>query len=197
MAIINVMQLPTTAILISRPPTRRNNFPKRTSSTTSTVFFTPRTTAPTTPITFPSLPRIPRVKKAEDFWEFSRAGRALAELHLNYETVPPYPATLDSSATEDSHYHVVKMKHPKVKVDGKSVNDKTTIIYNGRITIKEIPEDAYRYVVNGKPAIDWVMERQCVKTDKDSGIVNDANLWARETMNNPNYPFELVLQWSL
>ncbi|MFH6563275.1 DEAD/DEAH box helicase [Aeromonas caviae] len=140
------------------------------------------------------LPRIPRVKKAEDFWEFSRAGRALAELHLNYETVPPYPATLDSSATEDSHYHVVKMKHPKVKVDGKSVNDKTTIIYNGRITIKEIPEDAYRYVVNGKPAIDWVMERQCVKTDKDSGIVNDANLWARETMNNPKYPFELVLR---
>ncbi|HCM6861824.1 TPA: hypothetical protein N3082_005091, partial [Klebsiella pneumoniae] len=102
--------------------------------------------------------------------------------------------TLESTASEDSHYRVVKMKHPKVKVDGKNINDKATIIYNGRITIKGIPEDAYRYVVNGKPAIDWVMERQCVKTDKDSGLENDANLWATETMNNPKYPFELILR---
>lgn len=140
------------------------------------------------------LPRIPRVKKVQDFSAFVQAGRALAELHLNYETVPCYNVTLDSTASEDSHYRVVKMKHPKVKVDGKNVDDKTTIIYNGRITIKGVPEDAYRYVVNGKPAIDWVMERQCVKADKDSGIENDANLWATETMNNPKYPFELVLR---
>ncbi len=66
----------------------------------------------------------------------------------------------------------------QVKVDGKNVNDKSTIIYNGRITIKNIPSDAYLYVVNGKPAIDWVMERQYVKTDTDSGIENDANVWA-------------------
>lgn len=140
------------------------------------------------------LPRIPRVKKEEDFLVFAQAGRSLAELHLNYETVPCYQATLDSSASDDSHYRVVKMKHPKVKVDGKSVNDKTTIIYNNRITIKDIPERAYRYVVNGKPAIDWVMERQCAKTDKNSGLENDANLWAIETMNNAKYPFELVLR---
>jgi predicted helicase len=36
-----------------------------------------------------------------------------------------------------------------------------------------------------------VVERQCVKTDKDSGLVNDANLWATETMENPKYPLEL------
>jgi predicted helicase len=52
--------------------------------------------------------------------------------------------------------------------------------------------EAYEYIVNGKPALDWVMERQCVKTDKDSGIVNDANDWAVETMKNPRYPLELV-----
>ncbi len=46
-------------------------------------------------------------------------------------------------------------------------------------------------MVNGKPALDWVVERQCVKTDKDSGIVNDANDWAIETMHNPRYPLEL------
>ncbi|KXW58405.1 hypothetical protein FEMY_10140 [Ferrovum myxofaciens] len=46
--------------------------------------------------------------------------------------------------------------------------------------------------MNGKPALDWVVERQCLKTDKDSGIVSDANDWAVETMKNPRYPLELV-----
>ncbi|WP_194091658.1 DEAD/DEAH box helicase [Vibrio hibernica] len=140
------------------------------------------------------LPRIPRVKEASDFTAFSQAGRKLSDLHINYETVECYKVELDSQATEDTHYYVEKMKHPKKRVDGKSVDDKSSIIYNHRITINNIPEDAYRYVVNGKSAIAWVMERQCVKTDKASGIVNDANLWATETMNNPKYPLELVLR---
>jgi len=69
--------------------------------------------------------------------------------------------------------------------------DRTTVIYNEHITIKSIPLEAYEYVVNGKPALEWVMERQCVKVDKDSGIVNDANDYAIETMNYPAYPLEL------
>jgi predicted helicase len=69
--------------------------------------------------------------------------------------------------------------------------DKSTVIYNAKITMSGIPLDAYDYVVNGKPALEWVIERQCVKTDKDSGIVNDANDWAIETMHNPRYPLEL------
>jgi predicted helicase len=62
--------------------------------------------------------------------------------------------------------------------------DKTSVIYNGKITLRGIPEAAWDYVVNGKAALDWVMERQGVKTDKASGIVNDANDWAIETMGN-------------
>ncbi|WP_176629621.1 type ISP restriction/modification enzyme [Desulfolutivibrio sulfoxidireducens] len=69
--------------------------------------------------------------------------------------------------------------------------DLTTLIYNHKITLTGIPLEAYDYVVNGKPALDWVVERQCVKTDKASGIANDANDWATETMNNPRYPLEL------
>lgn len=63
-----------------------------------------------------------------------------------------------------------------------------------RASASGIPPEAYDYVVNGKPALDWVIERQCVKTDKDSGIVNDANDWAIETMHNPRYPLELFLR---
>ena len=69
--------------------------------------------------------------------------------------------------------------------------DKTTVIYNKNITITNIPLEAYEYVVNGKPALEWVMERQCVKTDKSSGIINDANNYANNTMKNPAYPLEL------
>ncbi len=131
------------------------------------------------------LPRIPAVKKATDFWAFSKAGRALADLHLNYETVEPYPLTIEAKGMlTDADYRVEKMKLAKK-------GDKTTVIYNTRITLKGIPEAAWDYVVNGKAALDWVMERQAVRTDKASGIVNDANDWAVETMGNPKYPLEL------
>ena len=70
--------------------------------------------------------------------------------------------------------------------------DKTSIIYNSNITITDIPEEAYEYVVNGKSAIEWVMERQSVKTDAKSGIINDANDYATETVGDPRYPFDLL-----
>ncbi len=139
------------------------------------------------------LPRIPRVKSAADFRDFSQAGRDLAALHLHYETVPMYPgATVDTGGKTltDADYRVEKMKYGK---QGK-VKDLTTLHYNAKITVTGIPLEAYDYVVNGKPALDWVVERQCVKTDKDSGIVNDANDWAIETMGNPRYPLELFLR---
>ena len=142
------------------------------------------------------LPRIPRVKLAADFWAFSKAGRELATLHIGYERVEPYPATvsiaggktLDDCQPQD--FRVEKMRYGK---NGKE-KDLTTLHYNSKITVTGIPPEAYEYVVNGKPALDWVVERQCVKTDKDSGIVNDANDWAIETMHNPRYPLELFLR---
>lgn len=135
------------------------------------------------------LPRIPRVKTAADFWSFSQAGRKLADLHLNYETVEPYPLKIDSSGRKltDADYRVEKMRYGKKGKD----KDLTTLHYNDRITLTGIPLQAYEYVVNGKPALDWVVERQGVKTDKDSGIVNDANDWANETVNDPKYPLQL------
>lgn len=138
------------------------------------------------------LPRIPCVKTAKDFWHFSQAGRDLAELHLNYETVDCYPVTLDTgkkklAELDDKDFYVTKMKFAKK-------GEKHTVIYNHQITIRDIPEEAFDYVVNGKAALDWVMERQAVTTHKDSGIVNDANDWAIETMGNAKYPLELLMR---
>lgn len=135
------------------------------------------------------LPRIPCVKTAADFWSFSKAGRKLADLHLNYEKVEKYPLQIVGGGLllTDADYRVEKMRYGKKGSD----KDLTTLHYNDKITVTGIPLEAYEYVVNGKPALDWVVERQCVKADKESGIVNDANLWATETMGNSRYPLEL------
>ena len=135
------------------------------------------------------LPRIPCVNKADDFWAFSKAGRDLAELHINYETVTPYPVTIDCGALDfdnlsNADFYVTQMKFIKK-------GEKSTVVYNHRITMTNIPVAAYDYVVNGKPALEWVMERQAVTTHKDSGIKNDANDWAIETVGNALYPLEL------
>jgi predicted helicase len=139
------------------------------------------------------LPRIPCVAGTQNFWEFVNAGRKLGELHLNYETITPFDAKLnvDITSLSDADFYVTKMKHGKDEIGNK---DLSTIIYNHKITISNIPPQAYEYIVNGKPAIQWVMERQGVRTDKDSGIVNDANLYALETVNDAKYPLMLLLR---
>ena len=133
------------------------------------------------------LPRLPLVDDVKEFWAFSNAGRKLAELHLNYETVPAYAGvTLSSSASDNMiDYQVEKMRFPKK-------GQKDTIIYNSKITISNIPEEAFEYVVNGKSAIEWIMERYAVTTHKDSGITNNPNDWADE-VGNPKYILDLLL----
>lgn len=139
------------------------------------------------------LPRIPRVARAADFWAFSKGGRALGELHVGFEKVPEHAATIDEKTTSTpptERYRVTKMRFEGAGRD----KDKTRIVYNDFVTVSGIPLSAYDYVVNGKPAIEWVMERQSVITDKASGIVKDANDYANETAGDPRYPLSLLLR---
>ena len=146
-----------------------------------------------------ALPRIPAVKTYDDFAAFRDAGRALGELHVNFEAAEPYMVTFKEGTHDlipEAQADPVKfyrVKHTnKWKWGGKGKDrDKTTVIYNENITMQNIPLEAYDYVVNGKPALEWVMERQVLKTDKASGIVNNANDYANETVGNPRYPLEL------
>ena len=141
------------------------------------------------------LPRLPLLDSAKDFWAFSKAGRALADLHINYETVPPYDGVTVTGA-DSGFFRVEKMRFPKKDgmVNGKKrkVNDTATIHLNSKITLSDIPEKAYQYVVNGKSAVEWIMERYQVKTDKKSGITNDPNDWAEE-VGNPRYILDVLL----
>jgi len=172
-----------------------------------------------------SLPRIPIVDNVQDFMAFYKAGKELADLHLNYEqginvqttghdgdytffaempmlahrffgvkVIGDIDIWQSEWADETYQYFAVdKMKFAKVRDEnGKLVADKTRIIYNGHITIENIPLKAYEYIVNGKSAIDWIMERYAVKTDDASQIKNDPNDWSREH-KQPRYILDLLL----
>ena len=138
-----------------------------------------------------ALPRIPIVERAEEFIAFSKAGRRLAQLHLHYEDYAHEAEGVEvderdyTAADESTYYAVEKMRFPKK-------DERHTIIYNGHIAIHNIPAEAYDYVVNGKSAIEWVMERYAVTIHKDSGIKNDPNLWSRE-QGRPRYILDLLL----
>ncbi|CAH0184974.1 type ISP restriction/modification enzyme [Microbacterium sp. Bi128] len=128
------------------------------------------------------LPRIPKVKA---FKQFVEAGRALSELHLSYETVEPYP--LIENVTPDASLRVTKMRYAKERRH----DNKTTIIYNDDITLTGIPEEAQEYLLGSRSALDWIIERYQVKTDKASGIVNDPNAWGDEH-GDPRYILDLI-----
>jgi predicted helicase len=144
------------------------------------------------------LPRIPLTIDTTDFWAFSKAGRELAEWHLNYESVEPWPVTEGDTGPmtmpPEEKFKVKKMAFARPTKEQKAEGlkwDKSRIVYNSHITLGDIPLEAYDYVVNGKPAIEWVMERYQVTVDKKSGIKNDPNDWCREH-DDPRYIIDLV-----
>lgn len=139
------------------------------------------------------LPRIPQVPSVEDFRVFSDAGRALSELHIGYETVEPFAlqeqwAAADNGLDECERFRVAKMKYGG---SARAGWDKTTVKYNGWLTLTGIPEEAQRYMLGSRSALDWILERYQVKTDKASGIVNDPNDWSREH-EQPRYIRDLI-----
>ncbi|WP_346749526.1 type ISP restriction/modification enzyme [uncultured Brachyspira sp.] len=133
------------------------------------------------------LPHIPLFESKELFFHFSDAGRKLASIHLNYENQKPLKE-LKISGLESDNFVVQKMRFGKVN----SNKDKTIINYNNNITISNIPEKAYDYVVNGKSAIEWIMERYQYTIDKDTEIINNPNEW-RQVEENKRYILDLLL----
>jgi predicted helicase len=132
------------------------------------------------------LPRIPLVKQPEYFVEFSDAGKQLANLHINYEKVKPN-TNINISGIEKGNFLVNKMIF--AKKDGEI--DKTTIHYNSDISISNIPLEAYDYILNGKSAIEWIMEGYRVKPDKQTGIIQNPNDFAKEH-GDPRYILDLL-----
>jgi predicted helicase len=133
---------------------------------------------------------LPRVPKVAEFRGFAEAGRKLADLHINYEQAEPHGGVVEnisgdaSGAPTRELYRVAKMKIPKAK----GQLDRSTIIYNNRVTLTNIPEEAYRYQLGARSAIEWIIDRYQVKVDKASEIANDPNDWS----GDPRYIIDLL-----
>lgn len=133
------------------------------------------------------LARIPIVKNREKYVEI---GYKLMDLHLNYEEVPVYDG-VEITPFVNPSYKVTKMRFAKKRDEnGKLVNDLSAIIFNSDITISNIPEKAYEYIVNGRSAIEWIIDQYQVKTDRKSGITDDPNDYSEDE----KYIFNLLLR---
>ncbi len=143
------------------------------------------------------LPRIPTPSTRERFDQLVSAGQRLTELHVGYENVAPYPLEIvvkkGISAEDRETWRVSKMKWGRKKdpETGKTVEDRTTIVYNPKVTITGIPADADLYMLGSRSALAWIIDRYQVKTDKASGIVNDPNGWCDEH-DDPTYIVDLI-----
>lgn len=141
------------------------------------------------------LPHIETPSSRAEFDKFAAAGKELMDLHVNYESVEPWPLDIQVKGDESDRetWRVLKMKWAKRKdpETGKNVNDVTKLIYNKRVTIAGIPAEADEYMLGSRSAVAWLIDRYQVKKDKASGIVNDPNDWADE-VGNPRYIVDLI-----
>lgn len=131
----------------------------------------------------------PRLPLSTHFKEFKEAGYQLAQLHLNYEKAERYPVEEVGDSTNPGL--TIKMRYPRKTVDPvtkKKVTDRTALQVSEHLTIVGIPMRAYDYVINGKSALAWIIERYQIKEDKKSRITNDPNKWS----NDPRYIVDLV-----
>jgi endonuclease and methylase llaGI len=134
-----------------------------------------------------ALARIPIVK---DKTAYVKVGKALIDLHLNYETTPIYK-DVKLIISDNPSYKVEKMKFGKTyDENGKSINDLSKIIFNKDIIVCNIPKKAYRYIINGRSAVEWIMDQYQIKVDTKSGHIDDPN----EYSDDEKYIFELLLR---
>ena len=124
---------------------------------------------------------IPRIPFAPDFHAFAEAGKKLAELHLNYETCEQYPLSVEfpnisspPTDLEDADPNLFLLTEKAMRFGD---IERKTLIINEHVRLSSIPEDAHRYIVNGRSPLEWFIDRYKIKTDPDSGILNDANGW--------------------
>ena len=122
---------------------------------------------------------IPRIPFAPNFHAFAEAGTALASLHLNYKMCELYP----NIEVEPVNRELFWEEKPEYFLLGTRAmkfadrEEKTTLIINEHVQLTGIPEEAHRYVVNGRTPLEWFIDRYKIKQDREGGIVNDPNGW--------------------
>ncbi|MYE90070.1 DEAD/DEAH box helicase [Candidatus Poribacteria bacterium] len=120
---------------------------------------------------------IPRIPFSPDFHAFAEAGKALAALHLGYETCEQYRLSVVLAHDGEPQPHHFRLTEKAMRF---ATPAKTTLIINEHVRLTGIPEAAHRYVVNGRTPLEWFIDRYKIKRDKESGILNDPNGWFKD-----------------
>jgi len=142
---------------------------------------------------FNNMPRIPLVKSYTIFKDFLNIGEKLLEVHQEYESVKKFDLKIEinPNGKKISNKELYKFnKMQIIKNKDKSYSDK--IIYNDYISLSGVPIDAYKYKINSKSPLEWVVDKQSYISDEKTGIINDPNVFANQTMSNPAYVLELL-----
>jgi predicted helicase len=107
------------------------------------------------------LPRIPWPDVTIPVAEWVRIGRALAQLHLDYES-GPRQALEWVETKQPVHFRVTKMKR---------VND--SIVVNETLTLAGIPPIAWTYKLGNRSALEWLIDQYQLDGDSDPNAYSD------------------------
>ncbi len=159
------------------------------------------------------LPRIPLAPSRRDggatsdaFRAFAKAGKELARLHIEYETLKPYPLKFVVAGDEGKSG---PLAHARGSVRGNQTpgvplsyrveskmclsKDKTALAVNDSLTLSGIPAEAFEYRLGNRSALEWVIDQYQYYEDKKSGIVSDPNRDFNDG-GDPEYIVRLVGQ---
>jgi predicted helicase len=149
---------------------------------------------------------LPRIPLAKDFWGFSKAGKELARLHIDYEKLEPYPLKfMETTAVAASSHRHGGVKPPLRPADlkvGATIplsyrvedkmrlsKDRRSLKVNDSLTLCGIPPEAFEYRLGNRSALEWVIDQYQVTEEKHSGIRSDPN-----RAEDPEYIVRLVGQ---
>ncbi len=123
---------------------------------------------------------LPRIPFAPDFRAFEKAGRELARLHLEYESLEEWPLQWVETPKEKQSYRVEKMKIvPKYGRHMSAVpgipNGSYSVIVNNWLTLRGISPEVFEYRLGNRSALEWVLDQYRVKKNEKAEIVSDPN----------------------
>jgi predicted helicase len=157
---------------------------------------------------------LPRIPLANDFWQFSKTGKELARLHIEYESLEPYPLKfIETGSSVAAVYrppaltkgktgaHRAPLQNAALKggatiplsyrVEDKMrlAKDHRSLKVNDSLTLGGIPPEIFEYRLGNRSALEWVVDQYQVTEDKHSGIRSDPN-----RPDDPEYIVRLVGQ---
>lgn len=109
---------------------------------------------------------LPRISFYKNFAKWSDWGKALMDLHINYETVKPF-------ALKETNIKDIKEPKAKLKAD----KETGVIILDEATTLSGVPAEAWEYKLGNRSALEWVLDQYKEKKPSDPTIAEKFNTY--------------------